>query len=103
VRIKGIRAILARDLIDAERASELVRAQRRAMAASIAGLRAELAVLLDGGPADLAEITRSRLAEMVGEMETFDREVAVPAEMRRQKAQERAAHFETFVDRVIAA
>jgi len=60
-------------------------------------------MLQNGGPPDLAEITRGKLAEMVSNMETFDREVAVPAEIRRQKAQDRAAHFETFVDRVIAA
>jgi hypothetical protein len=103
VRTDGIRAYLTRDLESAVKATDMIRAQRRAMAASIAGVRAELAMLSDGGPPDLTEITRSRLIELVAQMETFDREVAVPAENRRHKAQQKKDHFESFVARVIAA
>jgi len=103
VKADGIRAYLTRDLENALKATEMIRAQRRAMAAAIAGARAELAMLSDGGPHDLTEITRSRLNELVAQMETFDREVAVPAENRHRKAQQRKDHFEAFVARVIAA
>ena len=103
MRLKGIRAYLMRELQNAESAAALVRAQRLAMAAAIAGLRAELSMLQNGGPQDLTQITRARLAEMIDQLEHFDREVAVPAEARRAGAQARAEHFEVFVDRVIAA
>ncbi len=103
MRLKGIRTYLARELESAERTAERVRAQRLAMAASIAGIRAELAMLQHGGPQDLTDITRHRLSEMVDALEAFDRDVAVPAEARRQTARLRANRFEAFVDRVIAA
>ena len=65
MKLKRIRGFLARELVNAERAAELARTQRLAMAATIAGLRAELAMLGRGGPQDLAEITRGQLGEMV--------------------------------------
>ena len=101
--LKGIRGFLSRELRNAERAAEMVRAQRLVMAASVAGLRAELAMLQSGGSTDLTENTRRKLAELIMQMETFDRDVAQPAELRRLKAIERASRFEAFVDRVIAA
>jgi hypothetical protein len=94
---------LARDLASAEREMSGIRMQRLAMAAAVAGLRAELAMLQGGGPEDLTEITQKRLAEVLAQLETFDRDVFVPAEARRQTAQDRASRFEAFFDRVIAA
>jgi hypothetical protein len=102
MKLEGIRGFLGRALSLAEREAEKTRARRLVLAASVAGLRAELAFLEQAGPKTRAEHIRSKLEEVTADLDAFEREVSAPAEARRARAEQRSSRFEAFAGRVMA-
>lgn len=102
MKLEGIRGFLRRKLVLAQRDAERTRARRLVLAASVAGLRAELAFLEQAGPTTRADHIRSKLDEVTADLDAFERDVSGPAESRRVRAEQRSSRFEAFVGRVMS-